>query len=472
MKKLTLSLQQKLWLTISATFIIALLLSYGLVQFFYERLYVDGVENSLLYEGKQLVQEYHGGPVKEVLGEKVEWYNRISEAEIFLVENPRELSACLPFDIQYDSLISGEERAELLQGKALTKRSYEPRFERDILAVMVPLLEENRLAGVLYLYVPLASIQETLQNAQHILILSAILLIGIALLMGQRIASYLTRSLKSMEKIALEMAKGNFSDKITIPTEDEVGRLGMAFNIMSDALQSEDERKKEFLANVSHELRTPISYIQGYSEALLDGVVSSEEQEQKYLRLIRREAGRMERLVRDLLDLATLEGDYPLQQTALPFAQLITEVADTLLPHIEMKKQHLHLQLDHDVIVFGDEDRLEQVIHNLLTNANRYTPEGGMIKLSLRQEDEQALLAISDTGIGIPADDLPRIGERFFRVDKGRSRQEGGTGLGLAIVKQIVIRHHGTLEIQSEWQKGTTITIALPTFRGNVEEKK
>lgn len=460
------TLNQKLWITISLVVALTILFTFCLTHYFHQKIYVEDVKNSLEKEGLLLADEYKGGAISKELEAQVKWYNRISESEVILVDNPRELSACLPFELNYQPIIGNEERTQLLTGKVVTKLGYEERFNRNIMGVIVPLLDDKRLQGIIYVYLPLATVLEVFRDSSYILIGSGFLFIILTVLLGKQIVSRLTKPLQDMERVAQKMSKGDFSQKVMITTNDEVGFLGRAFNEMSTALDEEDQRRKEFLGNVSHELRTPLSYVQGYSEAILDGLIQSKEETQKYLQLIHREASRMQRLVRDLLDLAQLEGDsYPLKKTPLVLAQFIAESLEKFEPFLKEKGLELKVNLDPEMIVLGDEDRLEQVIHNIMDNAIRYSHQGGSITVELTQKDLTAQLIIADSGIGIPEDFQGRIGERFFRVDKARSRKQGGTGLGLAITQKIVALHQGEMKIKSKEGQGTEVIITLPLMK-------
>jgi signal transduction histidine kinase len=462
----SMTLVQKIWLTISVGVILTVLFSYFLSNYFYQKLYVDNIEKTLIEEGKNLADDYQGGPITSEYRKRVEWYNEKSTAEILLVSNPRELSACLPFDIDYDSLINEDDRAKLLDGEVVTKIGFEERFGRQIMGVMVPLLDEQRLEGVFYLYIPLASIKEMTTEVAYIWIPIALAFVLILLVAGKIMADRIANPLKEMEALAYQMSQGDYKAEIPVRSNDEIGNLAKAFNIMAKAIAEEDTRKKEFLANVSHELRTPLSYVKGYSEAILEGVVQSKEREEKYMKLINREASRMERLVHDLLDLAQLEGEtYPLQKVPLVFSQVIEDTLEKYEPFLQEKNISLQTELNPEIIIEADYDRIEQVIHNIIDNAIRYTPMGGTIYAQLQQTNRnECRLLIRDSGKGIPKDKIPFLGERFFRVDKARTRAEGGTGLGLAIVKQIVHLHKGKLSFYSEEGKGTTAVIELPTW--------
>jgi signal transduction histidine kinase len=466
MRRKSMTLVQKIWLAMSLVVIITVLFSYFLLNYFYQNLYVNKVEQTLIEEGRSLASDYQGGPITEEYRKRVEWYNEKTTSEVLLVSNPRELSACLPFQIDYDSLISEADRQKLLEGKVVTKTGYEKRFGRKIMGVIVPLLDEHRLQGVFYLYIPLATIQEMTKEAASIWIPLAILFVAALLLFGKKMADRLAGPLKEMERVAYSMSQGDYEARIPTQANDEIGRLARAFNVMAKAIHEEDMRKREFLANVSHELRTPLSYVKGYSEAILAGMVKTKEEETKYMKLIHREAGRMERLVRDLLDLAQLEGkSVPLQKVPLVFSQVIEDTLAKYEPFLHEKEIQVVADLSPEVIVEGDGDRMEQVIHNLLDNAIRYTPKGGTITLQLFEaEAHSCCFVIRDSGKGIPKEKLPLLGQRFFRVDQARTRAEGGTGLGLAIVKQIVHLHGGTIAFASEEGKGTEVSIYFPMW--------
>ena len=463
MKHLTDSLAKKLWITITATILITILYSYFLSYLFYEKLYVENVELSLLDEGERLASDYSGGPLTEELKDKIEWYSSKTDTEIFIVNNPRELSACLPFEIDYEALISGKERDKLLQGKPVKKSGYEERFDRKIMAVVIPLLDDNRLEGIIYLYVPLAKISEVATDFALLWLIAALLFTIIAICLGTIIVKKITKPLVEMKHAARRVSKGDYSVIVRNDSKDEIGQLAHAFNHMSNSIRKEDERKREFLANVSHELRTPISYVKGYSEAIVCGLTKSKEERVKYINLIYREAGRMERIIGDLLDLSKIDTDeYRIEKTPLPLAQLVEDSTQKYLETMQEKDLTFKCELDPDMIINGDEGRIEQVIQNIMDNALRYTETGGISIKLYRIGEDYCSIDIEDTGIGIPNDDIRKIKQRFYRVNKARTRNDGGSGLGLAIAEKLVNLHGGTLSISSRVGKGTTVQIKLP----------
>ncbi|RSK28396.1 sensor histidine kinase [Bacillus sp. HMF5848] len=460
------SLAQKIWLLVSIVIVGTLLISYLLFHYFYQQIYVNNVQETLTHEGFQLAHEYAGGPIHDDLRKQIEWYNSVSQTDVLLVDNPKDLAACLPYEVDVDTLITEEDRDTLLTGDVVVKLGYETRFQRQIMGVIVPLLDDLRLAGIIYLYVPLASVEEVNNDAGYIWLLAAILYIVLSIFLGKLVVEKLTNPLRKIEKVAIRLSKGDFSETVDVQSNDEIGQLAHTFNQMIEAIRNEDHRKKEFISTVSHELRTPLSYVQGYSEAILEGMVTSKDKERGYLQIILKEAKRMKRLVNDLLDLSLLEsGDFPINKTPLVLAQLIEDTLQTYAPIFAEKQLKLKLSTDPEVVVEADADRIEQVLHNLLDNAVRYSPEQSAITVSMSGDESFCTISIQDTGCGISEEDLQYLGEKFFRVNKARTRKDGGTGLGLAITKRIIEYHNGSIQFVSSTGKGTTVLITLPVLK-------
>ena len=231
------------------------------------------------------------------------------------------------------------------------------------------------------------------------------------------------------------------------------------------AQRRSDEQRREFVANVSHELRTPITNVRSYAETLVEaGEELPPETGRSFLGVILSESDRMTKLVQDLLALSKFDaGEVDFRMEPFDACQAVRKVYEAM--RLDVAKHGLDLNLSlpaGPAWVLGDRDRIEQVIINITTNAVRYTSEGGSVEMSAALKGSEVLLSVQDTGIGIPKEDIPRIFDRFYRVDKARSRALGGTGLGLSIAFEIVRRHNGRMEIESEVGKGTTMTVYLP----------
>lgn len=252
----------------------------------------------------------------------------------------------------------------------------------------------------------------------------------------------------------------------TVPILNEHNETEGAMLVLQDVTEQEklDKMRKEFVANVSHELRTPLTTIKSYTETLLDGALENKEYTVNFLKVIDSESERMTRLVKDLLQLSKL--DYDKMEWNMKRLNMLTVIRDCVVKmeiSAKLKNQDIAFEALGELCeINGDKDRIEQVIINIISNAIKYTPENGSIKVTANRLGNSVEVRIADTGMGIPKEDLPRLFERFYRVDKARSRAMGGTGLGLSIAKNIVEAHKGTIRIESEYRKGTEVIMNFP----------
>jgi len=224
------------------------------------------------------------------------------------------------------------------------------------------------------------------------------------------------------------------------------------------------ELRKEFVANVSHELRTPLTVIKGFIETLLDGAIDDQPRAKQYLETVGRHTEQLTNLVNDLLDLSRLDAAAPLaKREPVDLNAAAKKVVELMLPAAQKKRQTLHVELTDPLPpIMGDANYLDRALFNLIDNAVKYTREGGEIRLATGATDGVVTIDVSDNGIGIPLEDQPRIFERFYRVDRSRSREMGGTGLGLSIVKHVVQSHGGTIDVESALGSGSRFSIRLP----------
>lgn len=241
------------------------------------------------------------------------------------------------------------------------------------------------------------------------------------------------------------------------------------------AIRRLERMRSEFVANVSHELRTPITAIKGFAETLLSGAMNDKETAISFLQIIHDESNRLNRLIEDTLALSKIESKrVPMQFTPIDMGLFIGNTVEMVRQVADKRKIEVEQTIEGQVFIEADEDRLRQIMINLLSNAITYTPEGGRIKVIVQPfslgtdsttENEKVRIIVKDTGMGIPKKDIPRIFERFYRVDKARSRSSGGTGLGLSIVKHLVELHRGTVKVESTVSVGTSFIIELPMIQ-------
>ncbi|ANB58332.1 sensory box protein [Anoxybacillus sp. B7M1] len=247
-----------------------------------------------------------------------------------------------------------------------------------------------------------------------------------------------------------------------IGTNDEWKGIVLVFHDITE-LKKLEQMRKDFVANVSHELKTPITSIKGFAETLLDGAMKDERALEHFLSIILNESERLQSLVQELLDLSKIEQQgFQLQLEKVNMTQLLEELMVMFRGKAQEKEIDLRLHAAKQIYLTGDGDRLKQIFINLITNALTYTQKSGRVEASIEEQNDEVLVHISDTGIGIEEQEIPRIFERFYRVDKARSRNSGGTGLGLAIVKHLVEAHHGYMTVKSKVGHGTTFTVHFP----------
>jgi two-component system sensor histidine kinase VicK len=278
------------------------------------------------------------------------------------------------------------------------------------------------------------------------------------------------------EPLFIEMMLPNREEVILrvtfTPLQHDSGKKGGIIAVVADVTEQQqlEQQRREFVANVSHELRTPLTTIKSYVEALLDGAVEEPELTNRFLRVTMSETERMIRLVNDLLQLSRFDSQgVRLHCKEADINRVLRYAADRFSMFSEQQDVHLSLEVPATLPpAYIDQDAINQVLDNLLSNAIKYTPQGGKVVLHAKANRQQRRVQISiiDTGIGIPSRDLKRIFERFYRVDKARSRGQGGTGLGLAIARELVQAHGADIEITSEWNAGTTVTFWVPFAQG------
>ena len=351
------------------------------------------------------------------------------------------------------------------------KRGIRKGIDREILGAIFPIKGEEGLIGFIYIYVPLAAVQDVFRGSIPILLIVGSLFFFILFLVVNRAWRSLFRPLQDLQRLSFEVSKGNYSNRIQSERDDEIGQLTKAFNRMSLSLEQQEERKKEFTSNIVHELRTPLTYISGYTHVLKDKIYSSPEEAQSYLTTIEKETDRLTKLITDLVELNHLQEDlYTIDMQPIAIAQLVVDTVDLFTIHIAEKELHLELTIEEELILTGDPKRIQQIFYNTIDNAVKYSAANGTLAIELTKKDAFLQFRVTNDGILIDDEDLERIGDRFFRTDKARNRTTGGTGLGLPIVKEIIRLHNGTFEMTSDATTGTTVTIRLPGL--SIDEKE
>jgi signal transduction histidine kinase len=285
---------------------------------------------------------------------------------------------------------------------------------------------------------------------------------GVISLVGARwLARGMTQPLRDMAAAVRRMEVGDYTSRVHTHSRDEVGQLANAFNRMSAELELLERSRRDLVANVSHELKTPITAIRAHLENLADGI---EQPDRDTLQVMLGQTERLGRLVDQLLDLSKLEsGEVPLQLEPVALAPMVERVISEFSVGRAVTDIALIAEVPDDLVVDADRERIHQVVFNLVDNAVRFTPPGGEVTIAAERVADRIRVTVRDTGVGVASEHLPRLFERFYRVDPARSREDGGgTGIGLAIARSIVEGHGGRIAAQSEPGRGATFTFDLP----------
>ncbi len=288
-------------------------------------------------------------------------------------------------------------------------------------------------------------------------VIATLAAIGLGILLLRQLTVPLRRLVQATEQISI----GNAGPRLSVPSHDEIGQLSAAFNRMAERLEQSEKLRRKMIADIAHELRTPLTVIQGNLQAILDKVY---EPTAEVIASIHEESVLLARLVSDLRELSLAEaGELRLEKRVTDLREIVQHAVTVIDPQLRAKSITLILELPHaPVSVEVDAQRIEQVLLNLLANAERYTPLEGQIRIALSVRGGEAVIQISDTGPGITSEDLPYVFERFWRADKSRSRATGGSGLGLAIAKHFIEAHGGHIWAESTLGQGATFTFSLP----------
>ncbi len=327
----------------------------------------------------------------------------------------------------------------------------------------VPLSEGARLTGTLVLISSADELYASLADMQGRVAIWMLIVAAVVLLLVVIISNTVLNPISDLNNTIIRLSRGDMRARVNTRGKGEFARLGQAFNSMIEQVDRLNTTRNEFVSNASHELKTPLTTIKITTETLMYMDPNDHEYLKESLTAIDKEVDRMNYLVNDLLSLVRMDsGEQRLSLAELDLGELIKDTVARIRPFSLDHNINVSVDLAEDVKLTGDRYKLQQVVYNLVDNAIKYTLQGGHVDIEMRKIGRNAVITVRDDGIGIPEKDLPHIYDRFYRVDKARSREKGGTGLGLAIVKQIVTAHSGTISVRSKVDSGTEFKVELP----------
>lgn len=338
-----------------------------------------------------------------------------------------------------------------------------------------PIIVEGEKVGTVLVRVPgsetlLTKFDEDFRDKSYnAMIFAAVIALIIAMVMGAIFARAIVAPVKKITNAAKALKEGDYSARTGMNGSDEIARLGNMFDLMADSVEANRKLERRLVTDVAHELRTPLMAIQSTVEAMIDGVFEPDEER---LETLNSEVQRLSRLVDALLKLSRLESrTKPIEQKKVDLTEMLSAVVQTHQAYIHDAGLNLEFEYDPHVYVFGDADLLRQATANLISNAVRYTPEGGTITIMARKGDLMGQIVVKDTGIGLTPEEAKLVFQRFWRADSGRARATGGLGIGLSVVKEIVDQHNGWVRVEGKPNEGACFTIYIPLYSENSRKR-
>ncbi len=349
------------------------------------------------------------------------------------------------------------------KGPRITEEFFEE-LEGDYVFATAPAGIDSGAEGHLIAIKPAQELWSATSSLIWYVVLAGLIALGVSMLLALYLSSAISKPVKAVTRAAGRMAEGDYQQEVMVKGGDEIAELARDFNLMAERVRTAYELQRDFVGDVSHELRTPLTSIEGFSQAILDGVIQGEEKQRRSLEIINEESKRLVRVLRDLLLLSEIDaGELRPEKKDVDLVDLLRKLSS--MYEVMAGQEGIELRVDTPEGVLNadtDPDRLERVLINLLENAIKYSGFGGTIVLSATGGEGLVRISVADTGQGIEPELLPRLFERFYRVEKSRATRHGGAGLGLAICKELVETLGGTIEVRSLPGQGTTFTVTLP----------
>lgn len=327
--------------------------------------------------------------------------------------------------------------------------------EEPYISTISPVYIQGQITGYVFMFENTESVHSLMKSLNEHFLLAGWVSVFFTLIIIFFLTKGITKPLIIMKEVTYQISKGNFSVSLPKTSDDELGDLAKSIEVLASELNYLKQQRSEFLASISHELRTPLTYIKGYTDIVRKRDLNDEDRK-KYLTIISDETNHLSVLIKELFDLAKMDqNSFDIQKEMIHLNDFLDGLEQKLAPAFNDEKKNLQFECEANLFLYADPLRLEQILINLLDNARKYSLEGSTIKLKTWRYKNSIHISVEDDGKGIPEKDIPYIFNRFYRVDKARTRSLGGTGLGLAIVQELVHAHEGEISVTSREGKGT-----------------
>lgn len=395
--------------------------------------------------------------------------SEIIDADVLIVDNTGKCAYCSASDgVDYEAkTLPSYVLAATTQGEFFESGTLDGYFPNTRYTAGVPIIANDgggdTIIAFCYTSTPATFVSGLPVTFLHIFLISAAVMLVIIIIFVAAMSYSMSLPLRQMSSAAKKFAVGDFSVRVKVKSDDEIGELAKAFNDMADSLSSSEGMRRSFISNVSHELKTPMTTIAGFIDGMLDGTIPSERHEH-YMKIVSNEVKRLSRLVTSMLSLSRIDrGELKVNRQKFDLFSLLITILASYEQKIVVRKLHITgLEDFRSITVNADPDLMYQVIYNLIENAVKFTNEGGTIHFGVEETRYDISVMISNTGPGIPPEDIRYIFDRFYKTDKSRSIDKKGMGLGLFIAKTIMRLHGGDIYVESRVNEFTTFTIRLP----------
>lgn len=445
-------------LIIITVLILLIILTNAIKDYYYKSL--EDIMTSQMEYSIDLYSRYYSSlSMNEILVDDIDIFGRHDNLQFQLLSLDGELLMD-SLGAQTDSHINTSDVADAIRdgkGVWIGNVDYD---SYPVMAVSMPLKGHGEAIGIVRFVSSLKETNKIIQRITMLLVSLGVAVVVVSGIVGIFLSNSIVKPLVELTRVAEKMADGQLRVRSTLELDDEIGRLSNTLNYMADEVLKREEIKNDFISSVSHELRTPLTSIKGWAMTLQADDIRDENLTKDGLKIIENESDRLAQMVEELLDFSRfVSGRITLEKDIFDIGSALETVSRQYMPRAKEKKIDFSLHVNEDVDYFlGDENRIKQVLINLLDNAFKFTNEGGKVKLSAYKTEKNLVLQVKDTGIGIPDDDLPHIKEKFYKGKNSKSQ----SGIGLSICDEIVKLHDGALKIKSKLNYGTTVEAILP----------
>lgn len=421
---------------------------------------IDEVMNSLLARGnthRDVLEDHFDRPTLEHVG-------IMESASEFIVvitdEKGDVIISSDPVEDEMMEVVDHTNNDEIpTEGKVVEDRWEEGKY----VATDSPITINGEHKGHVFMFAHTSYVKKTVDQLSNQFLMTSVITVLLTIVTIFILSRLIAQPLTQMKQATEQLSKGKHDVELHTDRKDELGELANSITKLSKDLKELKLARNEFLASVSHELRTPLTYIKGYAH-IINRSDTSKEDIAKYVAIIEEETEQLTSLINNLFQLVKIdENKFVIHRERIILCELLTQIAERIRPALAVKQITLRVDCHRDIVAFVDPERFQQVMMNVLDNAQKHSFKETEIVIDVKQTTTQTVMQITDEGEGIPENDVPYIFDRLYRVEKSRSRVSGGSGLGLSITQEIVESHGGTIEINSEINKSTTVLITLPT---------